>query len=338
MIKASCTITTPTTVFNGRARVSDCLSEHGTSLQDMLQKVRELMTHCLAKVRRGPAQQGSEYQINSGGTLLRARLALISGAAFNRSTDYQIASAAACELVHNASLVHDDLCDRDEIRRNRPTVWKLFGEGVALCSGDLLLCAAFNAACQIKNAADSRKFSLLLSELTSDVIVGQSLEVAPIVEGVSPRFRQYLEATHAKTVPLIELPLAAGAIIDFDAPHVRHAIRRLAESIGLAYQILDDLDDLAQNQSTLHVYHAWHHHRRPGRDSRTLRIQRAASHALAALQRARQRLAILNTMTPHTLDDQLTTLINRLQIKAVEYRHVNDYKESKPHGNFRLSN
>jgi geranylgeranyl diphosphate synthase, type II len=325
MIKTSCAIADPTPVCQGRAKARAGHIEHETDLHDKLQQVRELMQQCLAQVRRGPATQGSEYQINSGGNLLRARLALVSGAAFNRTPEYQIATAAACELMHNASLVHDDLCDRDEIRRERPTVWKLYGENVALCSGDLLLCSAFYASCQIKNATEARKFTLLLSELTSEVIVGQSLEVASTPGDDKPRFKQYLEATRAKTVPLIELPLAAGAIASHDTPDIRRAIRRLAECLGLAYQILDDLDDLACSPNKLHMYHAWHHHRRPGRDSLTLRIQRAVSHALAALLRAGQRLATLNAMTSHAFDDHLTLLITQLQAKAVEYRHLHDH-------------
>jgi geranylgeranyl diphosphate synthase type II len=302
--------------------------EQSSDSQHLLHQVRNLMQKCLSDVMQGPAREASEYQIKSGGSLLRARLALISGAAFGCPLDYRVAAAAACELVHNASLVHDDLCDGDPIRRNNATVWKRYGEGVAVCSGDLLLCAAFSAACQVKDPGACQQLTRLVASLTSDVIVGQSLEIAPASNGDRPRFRQYLKATRAKTVPLIQLPLISGLVISHDKAPIRATVARFAEAIGLAYQILDDLDDLTTQHTDLHLYHAFHHHRVPGRDRRDLRIHRAVRHAMAALQRARQQLSVLTTMTPCALDGQLTTLIEQLHTKALQHGRINPYKES----------
>lgn len=299
--------------------------KHTPDPETQLSQVQALMQRCLDGVMRGPAQRASEYQINSGGSLLRARLALISGAAFNCPTDYSIAAAAACELVHNASLVHDDLCDGDIFRRNRATVWQKFGKEVALCSGDLLLCAAFNAACQIEDPGQARGLARLVAQLTSEVIVGQSLEVAHSSNDETPGFRQYLQATRAKTVPLIQMPLTTGAILQHNDPETITSIRRLAESIGLAYQILDDLDDLENPQGALHIYHAWHHHQVPIRDSRRLRINRAVRHAVAALQRAQHCVDALETIIPGSFDNQLTTLVEQLHAKAIKHRQQSSH-------------
>lgn len=323
----SCTSSSVLLNFPGSQQSDQLNHEQSNDLKGQLDQVRALMQRCLDGVMRGPAQRASEYQINSGGSLLRARLALISGAAFACAADYSIAAAAACELVHNASLVHDDLCDGDGSRRNQATVWTQFGKSVALCSGDLLLCAAFTAASQVEDANQSRELTRLVAKLTGEVIVGQSLEVAPVRDGETPGFRQYLEATRSKTVPLIQLPLTIGAVLTRDNAETLAVIRRMAESIGLAYQILDDLDDLYSSQCQLHSYHAWHHHRIPARDSRSLRIRRAVRHALAALQRAQHNLDVLARITPRTIDDQLFTLIDQLHMKAL--MHVQQSSQSR---------
>lgn len=310
-----------------------------TPQEHELHRVRRLMAQCLTEVGHGPARQASEYQINTGGSLLRARLALISGSAFKASAEYRIAAAAACELVHNASLVHDDLCDGDLTRRNQATVWRRFGKDVALCSGDLLLCAAFNATSQVADPVQSRDLTRLVAQLISSVIVGQSLEVAVSPDDHRPDFREYLRATKAKTAPLIQLPLAAGALAGSDSRRVSPVIERLSQAIGLAYQILDDLDDLQLTGPNLHRFHAWHHHRVPGNDCKAARVNRAVRHALAALARARHQLRLLSEMAPSALDDQLLGLIEQLHEKALlNTRSFTDETEQTAYVSVRNSN
>lgn len=253
-----------------------------------LDSVRTVMADHLEKHRSGPAKMAGSYQIMTGGSMLRARLALASGNAFGRSRRYRIASAAACELIHNASLVHDDLIDRDEDRRSAPTVWKEFGDNVALCTGDLLLCPAFGVASSLENAEESQALSRLLDKLTAEIVVGQSIEVGSTAQHCSPGFRDYLEATTAKTAPLIELALMSGAIGTKYEADVAGLIDRLSASVGLVYQIVDDLDDISQQDSNLHTFHTWHFHRIGKRADHQARIYRATRHALSALQRGRQ--------------------------------------------------
>lgn len=291
-----------------------------------LDRVRALMTRSLGHVIPGPAREAASWQLATGGSLLRARLALASGVAFRCPQSYRIAAAAACELVHNASLVHDDLCDGDCERRGQATIWKQFGEGVALCTGDLLLCAAFGVAAELEDAHQSRMLSQQLATLTSRVIVGQSLEIAPASEATTAGLRSYLEATRAKTAPLIELPLMTGAVAgDADAVTLEH-IRQLAAAMGLAYQIIDDLDDLREVDGPatafpqLHRFHAWHHHRIRGRDSPQRRMQCATRHALAALGRGRRELEHLEQRLPGPLTETVQPLLGNLETRALAHR------------------
>jgi len=305
-----------------------------------LEQVRALMLDHLQAVMEGPANSASQYQIGTRGSLLRARLALASCSSFNCSREYAVAAAAACELIHNASLVHDDLLDGDQLRRGQPTVWQRHGKGVALCAGDLLLCTAFAVAAGLEDAQQSRFLTQHLATMTGRVIVGQSVEIAPRDSSARPRFRAYLDAAKAKTVPLIQLPLMTGAIAANADQQVRDTLKRFAEGVGLAYQIIDDLDDLVEVESkkesekesekesgeksevnSLHPFHAWHHHLLRQRDCPELRVQRATRHALAALQRARYQLEYLEQQLPKPMTPTLAPLLRKLELRAKAHRH-----------------
>jgi geranylgeranyl diphosphate synthase type II len=293
-----------------------------------LEQVSSVMLDALQGVMEGPANTAGQYQISTRGSLLRARLALASCRSFDCSQEYAVVAAACCELIHNASLVHDDLLDGDQLRRGQPTVWKRHGRGVALCAGDLLLCTAFAVSAGLEDAQQSRLLTQYLAAMTGRVIVGQSVEIAPVEPGVQPRFRAYIDAAQAKTVPLIQLPLMTGAIAAKAELPVVDTIKRFAEAVGLAYQIIDDLDDLADPSvdlkskvKSLHPFHAWHHHRGRLRDSPELRVQRATRHALAALQRGRRQLKRLEKQMSTPITPTLGPLLMKLECRAQAHRY-----------------
>lgn len=281
------------------------------------------ISHYMSHLMPGPATSAGDYQIETGGSLLRARMALASGRAFGSSREFRIAAGAACELIHNASLVHDDLVDRDEIRRGSASVWKRFGDGVALCAGDLLLCAAFGVAGGLQNPVESRLLSQKLTALTGRVIVGQSLELAAAPDSARPSLKAYLQATKAKTVPLIELPLVTGAVAGGVDLSIQHCIHRLASAIGLAYQIIDDLDDLYDSRRELHCFHAWHHHRCGQKSDPQSRVCRATQHAIGALVRGRRLLGQLERSEPGVqkcLSPIINPLLKKLEKRALAHR------------------
>jgi geranylgeranyl diphosphate synthase type II len=327
-------------VLNAAAPLKANVSANNASAQSAsnsnhpleLDHVSAFMLDALQDVMEGPANLAGQYQVRSGGSLLRAHLALASCRSFECSRDYAIAAAAACELIHNASLIHDDILDGDLLRRGQPTVWKQHGEGVALCAGDLLLCTAFAVAAGLENAEQSRSLTQYLAATASRVIVGQSVETAPREANALPRFRAYLDAARAKTVPLIELPLMAGAIAARAEPIVRHTLKRFAEAVGLAYQIIDDLDDLddlseperrvGREAAIFHPFHAWHHHAGRQADSPALRVHRATRHALACVQRARRQLERLELHMLRPLTPTLAPLLITLESRAQAHRHI----------------
>lgn len=281
-----------------------------------LQKTRMLMLETLRNLGPGPAQTAGLYQIETGGSMLRARLALASGIAFERSSRYRIVCAAACEFIHNASLIHDDLMDRDESRRGFASVWKKFGEDLALCTGDLLVCAAFAVASELDDPGEAQRLTRLLATRSSRIILGQSIEVGGCAEHCSPGLRDYLQATTAKTAPLIEMSLLTGVISTHSENAVVERVGELASAIGLAYQIIDDLDDLRDpdaNAGRLHAFHASHHHRRGSRNDPAPLKRRATWHADAAMKRARNILDQLDELAPQALAPLMLPLISRLE-------------------------
>ncbi|MGM1052393.1 MAG: polyprenyl synthetase family protein [Pseudomonadota bacterium] len=287
--------------------------------------VKGLMRESLGAPEAWPAVAASLYHLDTGGSYLRARFALMSGIAYGATLTHRTAAAAATELVHNASLVHDDICDGDTSRRGQLSVWQRDNPAVALCSGDLLLTAAFRVALRSDSADHCMSLVKLLTDRVSQVVAGQSIEVADPCPQEGITLSDYLEATLAKTSPLIALPLEAGAMGGTLSAAQQALLLRFANAVGLSYQIIDDLDDVDINvdslhrhdSSTHHRYHAWawHGSRRQAYPPYALRdtMQRALKHADAALTRAERLKAEFPTLLAHMLNDIIDTLRRRLR-------------------------
>jgi len=143
-----------------------------TTTDSALLQVERLMLRLMLGLVRVAAGTGvsatlraARYHLEAGGQRVRARLALHACEALGVVGDQAVRLAACVELLHNASLVHDDLQDKEKLRRGLPTVCAAFGPDVALCTGDLLLSAAYGGAHGRKTAAE---FLLIL-----EVIVDQ---------------------------------------------------------------------------------------------------------------------------------------------------------------------
>lgn len=296
--------------------------------------VKGLMRESLGAPDAWPAVAASLYHLDTGGSYLRARFALMSGIAYGATLAHRTAAAAATELVHNASLVHDDICDADTSRRGQPCVWQRDNPAVALCSGDLLLTAAFRVALRSDCADHCMSLVTLLTDRVSQVVAGQSIEVADPCSEERVNLNDYLEATLAKTSPLIALPLEAGATGGKLSAAQHALLLRFANAVGLSYQIIDDLDDVDMNADSLHHYDtrthhryhawAWHWSRRKERTGFALRdtMQRALNHADAALARAERLKAEFPALLAHALDDIIDSLRQRLMAHQATIRRL----------------
>jgi geranylgeranyl pyrophosphate synthase len=192
------------------------------------------------------AAQAAHYHLDCGGQRLRARLAVTSALALEISMPDAITLAASAELVHNASLVHDDLVDHEEYRRGSKTVAVAFGSTVAICTGDLLLSAAYVALGGFSRSARISDLLRLVHRAAAAAIQGQCSEFAPSPNHVDA-WKNYENIAKAKSGALLALPLEL-AMATANRTDCIPIARRCAEAFAIAYQIVDDINDLSKDR------------------------------------------------------------------------------------------
>ncbi len=174
------------------------------------------------------------YALEGGGKRIRPVLCLATTEAAGGDAEEALAAAAALELIHSFSLVHDDLpaLDDDEERRGRPTVHVRFGEGQAILAGDALLNEAFSLAVGYEAPHVARELALA----TSGMIAGQYLDING---GREDR----LELNRLKTARLFEASVGCGLWVAEVPAELQAPWRGFAAEFGFLYQVVDDLLD-----------------------------------------------------------------------------------------------
>ncbi|HET6435039.1 MAG TPA: farnesyl diphosphate synthase [Xanthomonadaceae bacterium] len=196
------------------------------------------------------------HAVLGGGKRMRPLLVYATGCAFGADEEALDAPAAAVELIHAYSLVHDDLpaMDDDALRRGRPTVHVAFDEATAILAGDALQALAFEAIARAPLSAAQRV--AMLAELAAaagarGMCGGQALDI-DATGNASALDVAALQRLHAlKTGALLRAAVRLGAIgAGVDAP-TRDALDRYADALGLAFQVRDDLLDVEGDSATL---------------------------------------------------------------------------------------
>lgn len=184
----------------------------------------------------------------TGGKKLRARMALASARALNVRADHGIGWAAACELLHNASLVHDDLQDRDEYRRGRFCVWVRHGEAQAINAGDLMLMLPYTTVDHIDvDSATKWQLSRALARRAEETVRGQSLEMT-LLSSCRWDWTSYDKAATGKTSALMTLPVQGAALLAGRTPEEAERLSDCFFALGLLFQMQDDVVDLYGNK------------------------------------------------------------------------------------------
>lgn len=194
------------------------------------------------------------YAVLSGGKRFRPLLALSSGECFGAAQDAVIPFACALELIHNYSLVHDDLpsLDNDDVRRGQPSCHMAFGEDIALLAGDSLLTLAFEVIAKTHVDVDllPRKEQVLkeISHLSgvNGMIGGQLMDVTLSAEELTEEILNDLILK--KTGALITASVKTGAIIGGANDSQLEAISQFGRNVGMAFQIRDDIHDSTQEE------------------------------------------------------------------------------------------
>lgn len=202
--------------------------------------------------------QAMRYSMNAGGKRIRPVLCYATGAALGVDPDRLDGPAAALELIHTYSLIHDDLpaMDDDDLRRGNPTCHKQYDEATAILAGDGMLTHAFTVLSEDTSMQQSPETRLKMIQVLAHasgvygMVGGQAIDIA--AEGTQLTLEQ-LKNMHAhKTGALIRAAVQLGAL---SAPQVDaeqyNKLTRYAECIGLAFQIRDDILDVISDTETL---------------------------------------------------------------------------------------
>jgi geranylgeranyl pyrophosphate synthase len=184
------------------------------------------------------------YHLDTGGKRLRALIPILAAETLGLPPEKARPFGAACEMLHNATLVHDDLQDGDAVRRGRDTVWKKWSAAQAINLGD----AMFHWAAALLQRIDAPAETL--SELldlfvrgTIRVIDGQAREFL-LKERNAPTAEDYFAVVEGKTSGLFEIPIVGAAILARSPAPLRRALAAAAGDLGVLFQVHDDLIDL----------------------------------------------------------------------------------------------
>lgn len=179
-----------------------------------------------------------------GGKRIRPLLCLLVCEAISGDYRPALPAAAAVELVHNFSLIHDDIEDKSPRRRGRATVWRVWGVAQAINAGDGLLALAHLALHRLSTTGESPKVvaqaTQALNQACLDLCEGQYLDIA-FQERTDVTLEMYLTMARKKTASLLECAAHLGAILATRKKRIIEAYRRFAQNLGLAFQITDDL-------------------------------------------------------------------------------------------------
>jgi geranylgeranyl diphosphate synthase type I len=178
--------------------------------------------------------------ITTGGKRIRPALALHAATLFGAQADVAMPGAVAVELIHNFSLVHDEVQDHDAERHHRPTVWALHGEGQAINAGDFLITRAIASLVDADVPAERSMAALrILNDAMARMIAGQWADIS-FESRHDVTTAEYLEMVHGKTGALLGAPLAIGATLAGASPEQAAALGEWGEAVGLAFQVQDD--------------------------------------------------------------------------------------------------
>ncbi len=232
-------------------------------LSNRVQQVEVMLDQTLpaADVVPGRLHEAMRYGVLGGGKRVRAALVYAAGEVSLQSAApaaaQQIAldhAAAAVELVHAYSLVHDDLpcMDDDTLRRGRPTVHVQFDEATAMLAGDALQPLAFEAlgAMPIAPALVVQAIQLLAAAIGSQGMVGgQAIDCGSVGQALEQAELQQMH--RMKTGALLEASVLLGGVVAGASSSTREGLRKYASAIGLAFQVADDILDVTADTTTL---------------------------------------------------------------------------------------
>lgn len=199
-------------------------------------------------------QKSTQHLIMAGGKKIRPSLVVLSSEAVGGTAEVALKTAAAVELIHTFSLIHDDIMDKDEMRRGKPSVHVLWGEPMAILAGDTLFSKAFETVLEtpIDNISYERVLNALKTVVDACIKICEGQASDMCFEGnFEVNEEEYMNMIYKKTGALIAAATRSGAIIGGGTPDQVEVLTEYGRLIGLAFQIQDDYLDVISDEENL---------------------------------------------------------------------------------------
>lgn len=219
---------------------------------------KELKKYFSSKYLKGPSSliNAAKYSVFSGGKRFRPILTLMTAEALGKGEKKVMPAAIALELIHDFSLIHDDLpcMDNDDYRRGKPACHKKFNEAAALLAGDALIIYAFKLIAANYGGSKEKDILKVITELAdasgfSGMTGGQAIDISLAKEDIDDAALYYVHSH--KTGALIRCAVRAGAILSGASAKELNALTRYGQEIGLIFQITDDILDMSEQDEKI---------------------------------------------------------------------------------------
>lgn len=205
---------------------------------------RQILAHMQSSVGLIPDLAG--HLVNAGGKRIRPMLTLAAARVFDYEGEDHVKLAAAVELIHGATLLHDDVVDASSLRRGAQTANVIWGNKESVLVGDYLFSRAFEL---MVSAGDLRVLQIL-SRASGIIAEGEVLQLAT-QKNIETTFEQYLDVVDSKTAALFASAAQSGALIGGCSDAQEEAMQCYARNFGVAYQLIDDALDYAGFETSL---------------------------------------------------------------------------------------
>ncbi len=211
-----------------------------------------LLPECEISTGKDRIVEAMRYSLLSGGKRLRPFLTICSSKLFGVQDEVAVLVAAAIEMIHTYSIIHDDLpaLDDDDMRRDQPSCHVMYDEATAILAGDALLSLAFETLSSDKLEISPHTKIELVSLLATisgykGMVTGQMMDL--IAKNVELNYEEVIRMQRMKTAELFAACCEAGAILGRGSTKTREYLRRYALELGLVFQITDDILDVTED-------------------------------------------------------------------------------------------
>jgi geranylgeranyl pyrophosphate synthase len=216
-----------------------------TSVQDQLQFVEGRIREQAGDEHHPDLRSALEHLLSAGGKRIRPTLGLLVGNMLGAPEEKLITLGAAVELLHTATLVHDDLIDGALLRRGMPTLNARWSPAATVLTGDFL----FARAAKLAAETDYLPLMKLFAETLGTIVSGELTQMFA-ARGIIER-DNYYNRIYAKTASLFEMAALAASMVATEAEDVRASMKAFGYEVGMAFQIVDDILDFTGQQSAV---------------------------------------------------------------------------------------